>query len=246
MIEPSSLPGLFITATDTGVGKTMIAAAIAEWFWQQRSRVAVLKPVATGCEHAREGLVSEDAELLAAASRTRHPLDLICPNRYAEPLAPSVAAKRVGLPVDAAAIDRSVRLMSGDADVLIVEGAGGVFTPLDRTHTVLDLLIGLRLPAVVVARPGLGTINHTVLTTRALRAAGVTVAGVVINRYPPDTAGVVEETNPAEIERIGDVPVLCLVPEETVAAPNIPPGVAAAVAQVDWHALAAVRTIRPR
>src|SRR5690606_27377292 len=195
------IPGLFITGTDTGVGKTVIAGAIANWFSRRGVRVAISKPVATGCVNRREGLVSEDAEFLAAAGDVRFPLDLICPQCYAEPLAPAVAAERAKKPLDWEAIGRSIRLMSAEADVLIVEGVGGIMVPLDRTRLVRDLAVDLGLPAVVVARAGLGTINHTLLTLHALASAGVPVAGVVINGYPVDGGGVAEETNAQAIER---------------------------------------------
>jgi dethiobiotin synthetase len=103
---------------------------------------------------------------------------------------------------------------------------------------VLDLARWLRLPAVVVARPALGTINHTLLTVNALRGAGIEVAGVVINRYPAESASVAEETNPRVIERWGKVPVLCVVPDEKPHDAKLPPGVIAAVETVDWEQFA--------
>lgn len=232
-IPPIDRPGVFVTGTDTDVGKTVIAAAIAAALRDDSRRVAVLKPVATGCVYGREGLISEDAELLAAASDTDQPLDLICPNRYAEPLAPSVAARRAGVSVDYEAIARSVRLV-GDVDSWVVEGAGGVMTPLDETHTVRDLAAALRLPAVIVATPKLGAINHTLLSIEALRAVGVVVIGVVLNRYPTDTPGVAEETCAGEIERLGRVPVLAVVPFEPFTPPTLPAGVRSAIDAVDW------------
>src|SRR5688572_288199 len=150
-LMPATLPGLFITGTDTGVGKTVITGAIADWFHRRGSRVGVLKPVATGCVHQREGLVSEDAEFLAHCAEARFPLDVICPERYAEPLAPSVAAERAGRAIDWQAIQRSVRMIEAGSDVLLVEGVGGIMVPLDESHTVLDLAQWLRLPAVIVA-----------------------------------------------------------------------------------------------
>src|SRR3954447_11930920 len=138
MLRPPRIPGLFVTGTDTGVGKTVVAGAIADWFRRRRKRVAVLKPVATGCVHRREGLVSEDAEFLATCADARHPLDLICPQRYAEPLAPAVAAERAGEPLDWALVDNAIRLMSRDSDVMIVEGIGGVMVPMDAKYTFLD------------------------------------------------------------------------------------------------------------
>src|SRR4051794_18658109 len=119
-ISPISIPGLFITGTDTGVGKTVIAGAIAADFRRRGKRVAVCKPIATGCVRRREGLVSEDAEFLAHHSNTHHPLDLVCPQRYAEPLAPAVAAERAKEPVDWDAINRAIAAMSADSDVMIV------------------------------------------------------------------------------------------------------------------------------
>jgi dethiobiotin synthetase len=237
MLEPLTIPGLFITGTDTGIGKTITAGAIADWFRRHRSRVAVLKPVATGCEHRREGLVSEDAEFLAVCSGTHHPLDLICPVRYAEPLAPSVAARRAGVPIDWEAITRSIRIMSADSDVMIVEGAGGVMVPIDEKYRMIDLPRMLAIPAIVVARPSLGTINHTLLTVKALHTAGVRVAGIVINRYPAETPGVVEETSPAEIEKWAGVQILTLVPNEPIPPGALPPGVASAIDQVNWRNL---------
>ena len=239
MLPRVRIPGLFVTGTDTGVGKTVVAGAIAAWFRRQGRRVGVLKPIATGCERRREGLVSTDAEFLAHCADSRHPLDLVCPQRYAEPLAPSVAAERAGQPLDWAAVRRSIDLICRDSDVLIVEGVGGVMVPLDERHTVLDLASWLGLPAVVVARAGLGTINHTLLTLGALRPA-TAVAGVVVNRYPAETAGVAEETNPRVIDKWGRCPVLCVVPDEPLSGdrPSLPAAISAAVDAVDWDRFA--------
>lgn len=235
MLSPIPIPGLFVTGTDTGVGKTVVGGAIAQWFRRQGRRVAVLKPVATGCVRRREGLVSEDAEFLAVCADARHPLDLICPQRYAEPLAPAVAAERAKQPLEWEAVQRSIDLMSPGSDVMIVEGVGGLMVPLDAKHTVRDFARWLKLPAVVVARAGLGTINHTILTVDALRAAGVAVAGVVVNQYPAENAGIAEEGNPRAIEKWGHVPVLAIVPQEKIEAAVLPPGIVAAVETVDWE-----------
>src|SRR5688572_9754119 len=113
MLRPVRIPGLFVTATDTEVGKTVIAGAIANWFLRQGANVGVLKPVATGCVVRREGLVSEDAEFLASCADARFPLDLVCPQRYREPLAPAVAADRAQQPLDWETVQRSIDLMTG-------------------------------------------------------------------------------------------------------------------------------------
>lgn len=233
------LPGLFVTGTDTGVGKTIVSCAIANWFARRQVRVGALKPVATGCVRRREGLVSEDAEFLAAAGDVAFPIDLVCPVRLVEPLAPAVAAERAGETVDWDAVARSLALMSRAADVMVVEGVGGVMVPLDREHIVLDLAEALAWPAVVVARAGLGTINHTLLTVAALRSRGIKVAGVVINEYPAERASVAEESNPRAIEKWGRVPVLCIVPKaEGALRPQLTPDIHAAVDPVDWAGLA--------
>src|SRR3982751_3809616 len=139
MLKPLPIPGLFVTGTDTEVGKTVIAGAIANYFFRQGAAVAVSKPVATGCVRRREGLVSEDAEFLASCADARFPLDVICPQRYKEPLAPVVAADRAKQPLEWEAIERSLRMMSRESDVIIVEGVEGILVPLDSKQTVLDL-----------------------------------------------------------------------------------------------------------
>ncbi len=238
LLDPGSrCPGLFVTGTDTGVGKTVVSAAIAVALRRRGLRVGVCKVAATGCERRREGLVSEDAEYLAHWADSRHPLDVVCPQRFSEPLAPAVAAERAGTTLDWAAIRASLDTIAADSDVMVVEGVGGVLVPMDDGHTVLDLMRALMLPAVVVARAGLGTINHTLLTVGAIRAAGVPVAGVVVNRYPAE-ADVATETNVDAIERWGRVSVLCVCPDEPYTLPQMPAGVAAAVAAIDWRGLA--------
>jgi dethiobiotin synthetase len=240
MVKPPRIPGLFVTATDTEVGKTVIAGAIADWFRRRKVRVGVCKPLASGCVRRREGLVSEDAEFLAHCADAPGPLDLICPQRYAEPLAPAVAAERAGQPPDWGAIDRSIVEISAASDVIIIEGVGGAMAPLDAKHTVLDLARWLKLPAIVVARPNLGTINHTLLTVNALRAANVKVAGVVVNRYPAESASIAQETNPRAIERWGKIAVLTIVPDEKFEPPRLPAGIIAAIERVDWERLARI------
>src|SRR5271170_1029196 len=152
MLRPIPIPGLFITGTGTDVGKTVVAGAIADWFRRRRVRVGVCKPAATGCKRVREGLVSEDAEFLAHCADAAAPLDIICPQRFAEPLAPSVAAERAGRPLDWEAIDRALREITGQSDVMIVEGVGGVMVPMDGKFLLRDMIQWLGLPAVVVAR----------------------------------------------------------------------------------------------
>ncbi|MEO0474530.1 MAG: dethiobiotin synthase [Planctomycetota bacterium] len=242
-----STPGLFVTGTDTEVGKTVVACAIAWALRQQRSgaKVAVCKPMATGCEKRREGLVNEDAEALAHFSDCRLPLDVINPIRFREPLAPAVAAKQSGQSTPWWALEDAVGQIDEYGDALVVEGAGGVMVPLDADDPkVTWLQTGcFGLPAVVVSRAGLGTLNHTAMSVKLLREAGIQVAGVVINGYEPDEAAAMSAdpsipSNPRWIEQMTGSKVLALVPRlgEGVSPREgtIAQGVLDAVAAVDW------------
>lgn len=242
-------PGLFVTGTDTAVGKTVIACAIAAALRSQRpgAQVAVFKPFATGCRRERGGLVNEDAEALAHFADCRLPLDVINPIRFREPLAPAVAAEQSGLSMDVDLFASAMRQVDRYGEALVVEGAGGVMVPLFNESprlTWLDVRC-LGLPAVVVARSGLGTLNHTAMTVKVLRDSGVRVAGVVMNDYLPDEASAMSEDpsrpgNRRWIEKMTGVKVLALVPRvpaEQVrpAQGQIAPAVLEAVAgAADW------------
>jgi dethiobiotin synthetase len=206
--------GLFITGTDTGVGKTIVTAALAMILREAGADVGVMKPVATGCVRRREGLVSEDAELLAKAADVPEPLAEISPIRLAEPLAPTVAAARARLTLDLAPMWAAWRRLRSAHDIMLVEGIGGLLCPVTPKESVADLAKVFGLPLLVVARPVLGTINHTALTVEAARARGLRVAGIVINRYHHDSADLAETTNPDEVQRLTGVDVLGLVPDD--------------------------------
>lgn len=216
-----SRPGLFITGTDTGVGKTVITASIAASLRQRGQRVGVCKPMATGCRREREGLVNEDAEALAHFADCRASLDVINPVRYVLPLAPAVAAEQAGEPIDFDAIARSLELLDRTHDGLLIEGVGGLLVPIDDRDprvTVLDLIKVLGFPVVVVTRATLGTLNHTAMTIRLLKEAGCRVAGLVINGYDADAgrdghvADISMRTNRAWMEKMNRVTTLAFVP----------------------------------
>ena len=226
---------LFITATDTGVGKTVVTAALAMVLREQGVDVGVMKPVATGCVRRREGLVSEDAEFLAHAADVPEPLAEICPVRLAEPLAPTVAAARAKIELDLAPVWAAWRRLRDAHDILLIEGIGGLLCPVTRKLFAADLAVRFSAPLLVVARPNLGTINHTALTVEAARARGLEVAGIVINRYNHDTADVAMMTNPDEIQRATGAAVLGLVPDDpatSVEKGTVGPDVLAAVRQM--------------
>lgn len=240
--------GLFVTGTDTGVGKTLVAGAIARTFRRAGRRVGVFKPVATGCRLGRGGLVSTDGDFLASCADSQDPLADIVPVRYRPALAPNVAAGRTKRPVDLDAIFAAYARVAERADVLIVEGVGGLLCPLSDAFWVIHLARLADLPVVIVARAGLGTINQTLLTLHAARTAGLKVAGVVINRYRLETptgapAGDDElavYTNPTQIAERGGVRVLALVPDEpgnSVQDATIGPDTDFAISQVPWETL---------
>ncbi|MFO8011948.1 MAG: dethiobiotin synthase [Phycisphaerae bacterium] len=206
--------GYFITGTDTGVGKTIVTGALAAVLRSRGTDVGVMKPVATGCERRREGLVSPDAEFLAKVADAPEPLEAISPVRFAEPLAPTVAAARAGREVDLHPVWTSWHRLRRAHDIMLIEGIGGALCPVTPRQTAADLARRFNLPVLVVARPGLGTINHTAMTVEVLRSRRLAVAGVVINRYNRDTEDVAELTNPDEIQRVTGAPVLGLVPED--------------------------------
>ena len=223
MIPPIQLraPGLFITGTDTGVGKTVITCAIARALLAQRrgARVGVCKPFATGCRRDREGLVSEDAEALAHFADTPWPLDVVNPVRFVPPVAPGVAGQMTDRDVDWADLVRTLELIDGSSDFFLIEGVGGLLVPLDRRKpdlTVLDLIRAVGYPVVVVARAGLGTLNHTAMTVRLLRSAGCAVAGLVVNGYEPDVALHTDASmsgNREWLQRMNRLPVLATCPK---------------------------------
>jgi len=173
-------PGFFVTGTGTGVGKTVVACALAEQLAARRVDVGVMKPIETGV--GSQGPL--DAIALAEAANVPEPLDRICPVRLEMPAAPAVAAAAEGRTVDLAAIRAAFDALRAAHETLIVEGAGGVLVPVTAGTTMADLARDLGLPLVVAARGRLGTINHTLLTLEALAARGLPVAGVVISHGP--------------------------------------------------------------
>ena len=197
------MTGLFVTATDTGVGKTWVACALARAAARRGLRVSVMKPCETG-----DG--DDGARLLDAAGR---PLDaaLARPYRFHLPASPEVAARAEGGVVDVAHIEASFARLTRDADFTLVEGAGGLLVPLAPGVLMADLAARLGLPLLVVARASLGTVNHTLLTIEAARARKLPIAGVVLSRAV-DTTGPEEPTNPEAIAAYGRVPILGLFP----------------------------------
>lgn len=199
--------GLFVTATDTGVGKTVVAAAILAALRARGERVAAFKPVLTGTDEPPDPDWPPDDELLAAAAGMR--AEEVAPARFGPPVSPHLAARLAGEQLDPAALRAAFAARAAEADVVIAEGVGGLLVPLTPDYLVRDLARDLGLPLVVAARPGLGTINHTLLTLEAARAAGLTVAGVVLTPWS-EGPSTMEKDNRATIARLGGVEVAAL------------------------------------
>ncbi|MCM8794643.1 MAG: adenosylmethionine--8-amino-7-oxononanoate transaminase [Candidatus Omnitrophica bacterium] len=223
----STRSGLFVTGTDTEIGKTVVTAALAHAFTRRGMRVGVMKPVASGCFRKNGELVSQDAVLLAKASRTTDPLSSVCPYRFEPPVAPAAALNGIQ-EISLEKIRKKFEESARRHDIVLVEGIGGLLVPLDREKTVLDMAKALRLPVLVVARAGLGTINHTLLTLQTARAAGLEVIGVVLNGFSA-RPGLAEKTNPRIIHSFGRVPIVGRIPR----LPSPEPGRVARYLQVE-------------
>jgi dethiobiotin synthetase len=204
--------GIFITGTDTGVGKTMVSAVIGRLLSNRGLSVGVMKPVTSGCIQVGNKLISEDAELLKWAVHTHEENPDVTPYLLKEPLAPSVAAERDKVRIDFSTIKAAYDRLAARHDFIIVEGAGGLMVPLAGGLLIADLISHLGLPVIVVARPNLGTVNHTLLTTFAARQMGIQVRGVIVNNYPasPDTA---EEYAPHMLGSLSGAPLLGVLPK---------------------------------
>jgi dethiobiotin synthetase len=203
--------GLFVTGTDTGVGKTVVASAIAATLADRGERVAVFKPVLTGLNPAVE-LPDHDRLRLSARSGQR-PQE-VSPYRFQPPFSPHLAAELAGVRVKPRILLACAQRAVEAGETLIAEGVGGLMVPLTDGFLVRDLAVELHLPIVLVARPGLGTINHTLMTIECARTAGLEVAAVVLNPWP-DSPGSIERSNRETIANLGGVEVATVPTLET-------------------------------
>ena len=203
--------GLFITGTDTGVGKSIVSAVLARLLHGHGLNVGVMKPVTSGCSEKSGRLISDDAELLAWSAGL-HGVDAdIAPYMLREAIAPSEAASREGTLIDFRVIGEAFARLADRHDFVIVEGAGGLMVPITGESLIAGLVNYLDLPLLVVARPSLGTVNHTLLTCFAARQFGITLRGVIVNNYPehPDIA---EENAPRLIGTLARTPFVNIFP----------------------------------
>jgi len=203
--------GLFVTGTDTGVGKTFVGAGLAALFRKEGLRTGVMKPVETGCRKLKGQRVPQDGIFLRHMAGSRDPLEEIVPYRLSAPLAPRVAAEREGVRIRPSRIERAFRSIASRCSVILVEGAGGLLVPLTRELYMIDLVERLGLPVLLVARAGLGTINHTLLALSRLDDRQIPVAGIILNdvdgRRDPS-----KRSNPEILRQASRAPILAQIP----------------------------------
>ena len=204
--------GIFITGTDTDVGKTVVSAGLALVLRARGLRVGVMKPVATGCYGPDERLVSQDAAFLMEAAQNEYP-PLSSPERFRNPLSPNVAAMLEKREIDVPGILKSYRELQKHYDFMIVEGIGGLMVPLKKDYYVANLIRDMGLPIVIVSYAGLGAINHSLLTVDAAMIRGLEVRGIIFNRVSVTNYSLAELTNPKVIHDLSGVPILGTLPD---------------------------------
>jgi dethiobiotin synthetase len=198
--------GLFVTGTGTGVGKSVLSAAICAGLASRGVRVAAFKPVITGLDDDYPDWPPDDQLLARAASAGQAPEE-IAPTRFGPPVSPHLAAELAGTgPIDPEGIVTLARAEAERGEVFVCEGVGGLLVPINRDYLVRDLAIALGLPLVIASHPTLGAINHALMTIEAARSHGLTVAGIVLTPWPADP-GVIETSNRETIAELAEVRV---------------------------------------
>jgi len=243
--ELPHLPGVFITSAGRGEGKTLVAGAVARHLRHAGRDVAVFHPMATGCRHGRGGLVSGEADFLAACADSRMLLSEIAPVRTSLPAAPAEAADEPTPAVDLEALFEAWRRLAAEAEAAVVEGAGGLLGQITDDFWTLHLARMLALPVVLVVRPGPGALNHALLTVHVARSAGLELAGVVVNHFLEDTAAepdaaVYMQTQPARIAHLAGVDILAVVPEDaanSIAKATLAESAQFAIDQAPWETI---------
>jgi dethiobiotin synthetase len=216
--------GFFMTGTDTGVGKTVITGALILFIRHLGFRVCGMKPIETGCLKSKfkvqsskfkvkeEVLIPPDGMFLKKIADMDDTINSVTPIRLENPLAPFPASEIEGIPVDIEKIKKAYAELSKKYDVVVVEGIGGLLVPIQRDYFVLDLAKEFGLPIIIVSRPGIGTINHTLLTINHAMKERLNVAGIILNYSRPPENTLAEETNPEVIRQICPVPILGIFP----------------------------------
>jgi dethiobiotin synthetase len=204
--------GFFITGTDTGIGKTIIAGAIIRALEMLGINTCGMKPVESGCGREGDVLIPYDGMYLKQVARMDEPITQITPLRFESPLAPLAAAGIDKISIDTSEIKKAFKKLTKKYEAIIVEGVGGLLVPITKDYSVIELAKEFKLPLIVVVRPGLGTLNHTMLTVKYALSEGLKVAGVIINYSLPPEHSLAEETNPEILKQVCPVPVIGIFP----------------------------------
>ncbi len=202
------IQGLFITGTDTGVGKTVITATILAWLRHQGLKAGVMKPIETGVDRECSSASNSDALFLRECGSIEDDLTQICPIRLKPAASPFQAAAIENYTIDLDTILSAYRTLAGKHDWMLVEGIGGTRVPITRDYGVVNLMRDLGLPVVVVARYQLGTLNHTLLTLDVLKQNDIPVKGVIFNRSGPEAPDAIEQDQPRLIEELSEAKIL--------------------------------------
>lgn len=204
--------GIFITGTDTGVGKTVVTGGIALALRKRGIDVGIMKAIQTGCYQKGNKIIPPDSEFLISLTGTEDPIDLVTPYRFTHPLAPLAASRLERQDIDIEKILDAYLELSKRHDMVIVEGTGGILVPVTRELFVLDIIKRLDIPVIVVARSGIGTINHTLLTVRYAIHCGITISGIIINQAADKQISEGEKQNPKIIMELSGIPVIGVIP----------------------------------
>jgi dethiobiotin synthetase len=219
-------PGLFVTGTDTGAGKTVVAAAIIRSLAASDLRVAGMKPVSAGSRHTRDGLRNDDALALIQAANVVAAYEVVNPYCFAAPIAPHIAARDTGVVIDIELIRERFNTLASTADCVVVEGAGGWLAPIGPAQTMADVAAALALPVVLVVALRLGCLNHALLTARALAGHGAGLAGWIGNSIDPDFKRAADNVA-ALAQLLGAAPVAVLpYAPQAIDILDLPPGAA--------------------
>ncbi|MFH1287200.1 MAG: dethiobiotin synthase [bacterium] len=202
------MPGVFITGTDTDVGKTIVSAALAFGLKKKAVNIGVMKPIACGGVKIGNRFVSEDAIILKKTVDADDPIELINPVCFKNPIAPYPASLLENKKVDFKKIRLSYKKLINKYDFLLVEGIGGVLVPIKKKYFVIDLIKELNLPVIVVCRSNIGTINHTLLTVNALQLKGIKILCLVFNKTSLSAEDSSEKSNPDIINKLTGIPVV--------------------------------------
>jgi dethiobiotin synthetase len=200
---------IFITGTDTSVGKTVVTACLAYCLSKNLEKVSVVKPVQTGTSSQRV----LDIEFIYKVLNKEFVFSQHCYYSFADPLSPKTASDLAKTTIDTQKLRSETTKQITSNDVVLIEGAGGLLVPLNADYLMADLARDLQSPIIIVTRPGLGAINHTLLTVESAISRELQILGIVINNFPPDP-GDCEKTNPSEIVRLTGIPVIGVINED--------------------------------